>query len=449
MTSRELAIRIIRRLRRAGHQALLAGGCVRDRLLGARPKDYDVATSARPEEVRRLFRRTLAVGAQFGVIVVLDSGAQVEVATFRSDESYRDGRHPTAVRFTTAEEDARRRDFTINALFYDPLSRRTIDYVGGVRDLGRGLVRAVGQAEERFREDHLRMLRAVRFSARLGFRIAPATRRAIRQLAPLIRRTSGERVREELAMMLVDASRTRAVELADKVGLLGEILPEVLAMKCCRQGPRAHPEGDVWRHTLLCLGALRRPTFILALATLLHDIGKPATAEYREGEIHFYGHARVGARMAAAVAQRLRLSTADRDELLWLIEHHLDFMHARQMRRATLKRLFQSPHFAHLAELHRADLIGSRAPLADHRYVMGAFRRLSAEEVKPAPLVRGHDILRLGLSPGPAVGRVLRTLYDEQLDGRLTARRAALSRARELVRAELASAAAPGGGQES
>lgn len=442
MTNRELAIAVIRRLRSAGHQALLAGGCVRDRLLGHRPKDYDVATAARPEEVRKLFRKTLAIGEVFGVVVVLEGPARVEVATFRSDEAYADGRHPTGVRFTTAEEDARRRDFTINALFYDPLGRRTIDYVGGLRDLQRGLVRAVGDPAARFREDHLRMLRAVRFAARLSFRINPATRRAIGQLAPLVTRTSGERIRDEFSMILTDPSRVAAVRLADSLGLLKEILPEVTAMKGCRQGRRAHPEGDAWRHTLLCLENLRRPTFICALATLLHDIGKPPTADYSGGEIHFYRHAQVGAEMAGQVARRLRLSAAERDEIQWVIHHHLDFMHARTMRPATLKRLFQSPHFATLAEVHRADLLGSSMSDADYRYVMRQLRKMSAEEIRPAPLVTGHDILKLGLPGGPAIGRILRQLYDEQLDRRLTDRKAAMVRARELAAGEIRQAGA-------
>jgi len=436
MTNRELAIRIIRRLRRRGHEALLAGGCVRDRLLGKRPKDYDVATSAPPDEIRSLFRKTLAIGAQFGVVVVLEGGARVEVATFRSDDAYTDGRHPTGVRFTTAEEDARRRDFTINALFHDPLRRETIDYVGGRRDLERGLVRAVGDAEQRFREDHLRMLRAVRFAARLGFRLGPATRRAIRKLAPLVTKTSGERIRDELAIMLTDASRAEAVRLADALGLLEAILPEATAMKGCRQGRRSHPEGDVWRHTLRCLEALGRPTFITALAVLLHDIGKPPTADYSGGEVHFYRHAQVGAEMASTIAGRLRLSAAQKEELTWVVRHHLDFMHAREMRPATLKRLFQSRHFPTLAEVHRADLVGSCCSTADHRYVMRARRRMSAEEMRPAPFVTGHDVLALGLAAGPAVGRVLRALYDEQLDGALGTRRQALARARRLVREE-------------
>lgn len=436
MTHRELAIGVIRRLRRQGHDALLAGGCVRDRLLGRRPKDYDVATSARPAEVEKLFARTLSVGARFGVIVVLDGDARVEVATFRSDDAYRDGRRPVGVRFTTAAEDARRRDFTINALFHDPIRNETIDYVGGRRDLERGLVRAVGNAEARFREDHLRMLRAVRFASRLGFRLGGTTRRAIRDLAPRVTRVSAERIRDELAMILTDPTRADGVRLADSLGLLKQILPEVTALKGCRQGRRHHPEGDVWRHTLLCLERLRRPTFPLALATLLHDIGKPATADYARGEVHFYRHQQVGAEMAGRVARRLKLSGAETSEVRWLVHHHLDFMHARQMRPATLRRLFQSPHFRNLTELHRADLLGSCTDLADHRYVMRRFRALSQEEIRPEPLVTGHDLMALGVAAGPALGRLLRTLYDEQLDGRLANRRQARARARRLISEE-------------
>lgn len=434
MTNRQLAIAVIRRLRREGHVAYMAGGCVRDRLLRKRPKDYDVATAARPEDVQRLFPKTLAVGARFGVIVVLHGQTRVEVATFRSDDTYHDGRHPTAVRFTTAEADARRRDFTINAMFYDPLARKTIDHVGGLKDLQRGLVRAVGDPAKRFSEDHLRMLRAVRFTARLGFRLSPTTARAIRAHAPRLKRISGERVRDELAVMLTHPSRADAVRLADSLGLLQHILPEVTATRGCRQGRRAHPEGDVWKHTLACLQALRRPTFTTALAALLHDIGKPPTADTRTGRIHFYRHPQVGADMAGPVAARLRLSAAQTKEVQWAIRHHLDFIHARQMRQATLRRLFQSPHFHCLAELVRADLIASRASTADYRYVMRAYRRLSARQIRPGPLVSGHDLLKMGLPEGPAVGHVLRKLYDDQLDGQLTHRKQALARARRMVR---------------
>lgn len=442
MTNRLLAIKIIRRLRRRGHEALLAGGCVRDRLLHRRPKDYDVATSASPGEVQKLFRKTLAVGARFGVIVVLSGHARVEVATFRIDEAYRDGRHPSGVRFTSAEEDARRRDFTINALFYDPLRGKTIDYVGGRRDLERGLVRAVGDPEQRFREDHLRMLRAVRFAARLNFRLGRATRCAIRKLAPLIRKTSGERIRDELAMILTDASGGRAMELARRLGLLQEILPEVAATKGCRQG-RVHPEGDVWRHTLGCLEALRRPDFITALATLLHDIGKVPTADYSGGGVRFYGHPKVGAEMARKIARRLRLSARETERLTWVVAHHLDFLQVREMRTATLKRLFANPHFPTLLEVHRADALGSRCTLADHNFVLRVYRKLTAEQLEPRPLVGGRDVLALGLGPGPAVGRVLGTLYDEQLDGHLRTRRQAMTRARHLVAEEISKEVAP------
>ncbi len=513
MTNRSLAILIIRRLRSAGHEALLAGGCVRDRLLRRRPKDYDVATSARPDEVRKLFRRTLAIGEQFGVIVVLDRAARVEVATFRSDAAYADGRHPTAVRFTSAREDAARRDFTINALFFDPRSRRTIDYVGGLKDLEKGIIRAVGDPEARFREDHLRMLRAVRFAARLsaptvesgchtlsrnvgatlcpggriarqsvfsespetaprgfrlagchslsrnggatlcpgsriarqsvfsespetaarGFRLAPSTARAIRKLAPLIKKVSGERIRAELELMLTAPSRVEALKLVDSLGLLKQILPELSAMKGCRQGRTVHPEGDVWQHTLRTVSVLRRPTFTLALAALLHDVGKPPTADYSGGNVRFYDHPKVGSEMAAKIAARLRLSAAEKDEIVWAVRHHLDLLQIRQMRTATVKRIFQHPFFPTLAQVIRADMYGSSVPLAEYHSIMRLYHRLRAEDLRPAPLVRGGDILRLGLAPGPAIGRILRQLYDEQLDGDLKDREQALRRAKELV----------------
>jgi tRNA nucleotidyltransferase/poly(A) polymerase len=478
MTNRALAILIIRRLRAKGHEALLAGGCVRDRLLRRRPKDYDVATSARPEEVRKLFRRTLAIGEQFGVIVVLDKAARVEVATFRSDATYADGRHPTAVRFTSAREDAARRDFTINAMFYDPISRRTIDYVGGQKDLERGLIRAVGDPEARFREDHLRMLRAVRFAARLrtsgchtlkarrsrdqsvcfssdtkthtlasaapplqsvapGFRLAPATAKAIRKLAPLIKKVSGERIRAELELMLTAPSRVEALKLADSLGLLKQILPELSATKGCRQGRTVHPEGDVWQHTLRTVSVLRRPSFTVALAALLHDVGKPPTADYYNNNVHIYAHPKVGSELAAKIAARLRPSAAEKDEIAWAVRHHLDLLQIRQMRTATVKRIFQHPFFPTLAQVIRADMLGSCVPLAEYHAIMRLYRRLRAEDLRPAPLVRGHDILRLGLAPGPAIGRILRQLYDEQLDGDLVERKDALRRAKKLVAAEI------------
>lgn len=436
MTNRSLAILIIRRLRSSGHEALLAGGCVRDRLLRRRPKDYDVATSARPEEVRKLFRRTLAIGEQFGVIVVLEKDARVEVATFRSDAAYADGRHPTAVRFTSAREDAARRDFTINAMFYDPFSRRTIDYVGGLNDLEKGIIRAVGDPEARFREDHLRMLRAVRFAARLNFRLAPATAKAIRKLAPLIKKVSGERIRAELELMLTAPSRVEALKLADSLGLLKQILPELSAMKGCRQGRTVHPEGDVWQHTLRTVSVLRRPSFTVALAALLHDVGKPPTADYSDNNVRFYDHPKVGSELAARIAARLRLSAAEKDEITWSVRHHLDLLQIRQMRTATVKRIFQHPFFPTLAQVIRADMYGSCVPLAEYYAIMRLFRRLRAEDLRPDPLVRGHDILRLGLAPGPAIGRILRQLYDEQLDGDLLERKEALRRAKQLVTAE-------------
>ncbi len=434
MTPRELSLQIIRRLRRQGHQALLAGGCVRDRLLGRRPKDYDVATSARPEEVEALFDRTLAIGAAFGVIMVLgEEGAKVEVATFRSEGPYEDGRHPSSVRFTSAEEDARRRDFTINAMFYDPLDRKLIDYVGGQADLSRGIVRAVGDARERFAEDHLRMLRAVRFATRLGFRLEKSTRAALREMAPLVSRTSGERIRDELALILQHPHRSQALELLLETGLLQAILPEVAAMKGVQQGALHHPEGDVWQHTLLCMAQLRQPDLKTALATLLHDVGKPPTYSPQGEDGLFPRHAQVGAEIAVEIANRLRLTGQERKAIDWSIRHHMDFMQIQEMKRSTLKRLFSSPHFDVLAEVKRADQLGTMKPARDYRLLMRLRRDLQREELKPDPLLRGKDLLKLGMPPGPDMGRVLAALYEAQLEGEITDHQQALERARRLM----------------
>lgn len=433
MTPRQLSINIIRRLRQHGHESLLAGGCVRDRLLGVRPKDYDVATSASPQQVQELFSRTLPVGAAFGVIIVMDGDVQVEVATFRSEGPYADGRHPSSVRFATAEEDARRRDFTINAMFYDPLSRRLIDFVGGRSDLEKRVIRAVGDARERFREDHLRMLRAVRFASRLDFSLARSTRAALKELAPLVARTSGERIRDELEQILSHPHRAEALEMMLELGLLEVILPEVAAMKGVEQGAAQHPEGDVWQHTLLCMSQLRQPDLVTALATLLHDAGKPPTHSPGGSDGLFPRHAQVSAEIAAEVAGRLRLSSEQRKAIVWAVAHHMDFLQIHQMRRSTLKRLFSSPYFDVLAEVKRADQLGTMKPARDYRLLMRLRRELAREELKPDPLIRGADLLKLGMLPGPDVGRILATLYEAQLEGELTDRQAALERARALV----------------
>ena len=435
VTQRQLAESVIGRLRAAGHTALLAGGCVRDLLLDRPPKDYDVATSARPEEVVALFPRALRVGEAFGVIKVVEESVEVEVATFRTDHGYTDGRHPDAVAFTDAEHDALRRDFTINGMFLDPASGEVLDYVGGRVDLAARVIRAIGQPRERFAEDHLRMLRAARFAAELGFDIDPATTASAREMAAKIALVSGERVAAELERILtaLPAGRRRGLQLADAMGLLAIILPEVGALKGVAQGPTVHPEGDVFVHTILAVERLREPTFELALATLLHDIGKPPSALLRDGRWTFYGHAELGEKTAREVCSRLRLSTLQARRITWLVRQHMRLISAAEMREARLKRLFAEDGFEELAELWRADALASGGTAAEYEALMARYRALGQEEVRPAPLVTGTDLIGLGLEPGPAFKVILDEIYDAQLEGRAATRDDALALARRIA----------------
>jgi len=414
----QVATDLVRRLRAAGHQAYLAGGCVRDRLLGREPLDFDVATSAPPEAVQALFRRTVPVGAQFGVILVLVDDARFEVATFRSDAAYVDGRRPSAVHFGTAEADAQRRDFTINALFEDPISGEVIDFVGGREDLRRGVVRAIGDAGARIAEDRLRMLRAVRFASRFGFTIEPATLAAIRAAAPTLPDIAPERIGEEIVKLLTEGNARRAFELLDASALLPVVLPEVTAMQSVQQSPDFHPEGDVFTHTLLLLQQL--PAGIpetLALGALLHDVAKPQCVGEHHGRITFYGHTDVGAEMAVAICQRLRRSRETWERVAYLVRNHLRLVQAPEMRLSTLKRFLADPGIDELLHLARIDALASNGDL---RFVLFCERRraeIGAEALRPPRLVSGTDLAAWGYAAGPRVGEILRALDDAQLEG--------------------------------
>ena len=434
-TERQFAESTIARLRTAGHEALLAGGCVRDTLLGRRPKDYDVATSARPEEVLAVFPKALTVWAAFGVVVVTDGPVQVEVATFRRETGYADGRHPDGVAYTDAREDALRRDFTVNAMFLDPARGEVLDYVGGRNDLELGVIRAVGDARERFAEDHLRMLRAVRLATELRFDLDPPTADAIREFAPRIASVSGERVRDELAQVLTafPDGRRRGLELASEFGLLGVLLPEVEALRGTQQGPTVHPEGDVFTHTLLCVERLREPTFELALAALLHDVGKPGTAAVRDGRLTFYGHEEVGEEKARGICGRLRLSALQTRRVTWLVRRHMHPAHAFGMREARRKRLFAEEGFEELAELWRADCLASGGSAEAYEALMMQYRAMGREQVRPEPLISGHDLIAMGLEPGPAFGGILEEVYDAQLEGRAATKEEALALAMRIA----------------
>jgi len=432
MNAKELALRICRTLTENGHQAYLVGGCVRDTELGRVPADYDVATDATPDRVQKLFQGSVDVGAKFGVILVVEDGAQVEVATFRSDVGYSDGRHPDHVVYSrTPEEDVRRRDFTINGLLLDPQTGKILDFVGGRDDLKAGIVRAIGEPERRFNEDKLRLVRAVRFAARFDYQIEAATLAAIRKLAPLVRQVSAERLRDELTRLLTEGAARRAFELLDETGLLSPLLPDIARMKGVEQPPQFHPEGDVWIHTRLMLEQLAAgcsPT--LAWGVLLHDVGKPPTFKPPSGpgdRIRFDHHVEIGAAMAKEICRELRFSNEDTEQIESLVANHLRFKDAAQMKASTLKRFVRLPRFEEHLELHRLDCLSSHRHLDAYEFVQRFFAETPPDEVHPARLVTGEDLKQLGLVPGPQFKEILRAVEDAQLEGRLTGREDALA----------------------
>ncbi len=424
MNARQLAETICRTLRGAGHQAYLVGGCVRDILLGHEPADYDVSTDATPDRVQTLFPQSLAVGAQFGVVIVTDGAEQVEVATFRSDVGYTDGRHPDRVVYaSSAREDVQRRDFTINALLLDPEANEVLDYVGGRDDLRAEIIRAIGQPAERFREDKLRMIRAVRFAARFRYAIEAATFSAIVKLAPDICQVSAERIRDEITKILTEGAARRGFELLDETRLLPEILPEVARMKGVEQPPQFHPEGDVWTHTLLMIDQLQpgcSPT--LAWGVLLHDVGKPPTftpPTGPDGRIRFDQHVEVGTRMAEAICRRLRFSNDDTEQIAALVANHLRFKDVGQMRLSTLKRFVRLNRFEEHLELHRLDCLSSHRNLEAYEFVHRFLAQTPPEQVRPPRLLTGDDLIRMGFAPGPSFKEILDTVEEAQLNGKI------------------------------
>jgi poly(A) polymerase len=434
VSTSNLAAEITRHLHAQGHRAYLVGGCVRDRLLGNSPKDYDVATDARPDQVLAYFPRSDRVGAHFGVVLVHDeTGDQVEVATFRSDFSYRDGRRPDHIKFETdPREDALRRDFTINALFEDPATGEVLDYVGGRNDLAARIIRAIGDPERRFREDHLRMLRAVRFAARLEFSIEPATLAAIREFAPLVSDISAERVRGELVRILTEGHAKRGMELLDETGLLAVILPEVKAMQGVEQPPQYHPEGDVWTHTLMMLDLVQTPSPTLAMGVLLHDVGKPPTFRIAE-RIRFDGHVEAGVEIARGILDRLRFSRTETEEILALVANHMRFKDITHMKPSTLKRFLRLPDFHEHLELHRVDCLASNGNLSGWEYARTQLTNLPAEALRPARLLTGKDLIAEGYRPGPDLGKALEAVETAQLDGQIRTKEEALEIARRVM----------------
>jgi poly(A) polymerase len=477
-SERDFAVEVVRRLRAAGHEALWAGGCVRDELLGLTPKDYDVATSAVPDQVIALFRRTIAVGKSYGVIEVLGPRTpagplRIQVATFRIDvyaddeladegidetAAEDDGRHPKRVIFTSAREDALRRDFTINGMFFDPLEGRLIDYVGGQEDLRNRLLRAIGDPRQRFTEDKLRMLRGVRMAARFELDIEPATAEAIRSMAPQMKVVSAERIADELHKMLVDPHRARAMRLFMDLGLAAVVLPELEPMKGLPQGaprpdapalpppgmPGPAPEGDLWEHVLRVLDLLGpKPSAPLVLAALLHDVGKPRTVGRTPERYTFYCHEHVGRRMAGDICLRLKLSNEERERIEWLVEKHQILCDVRQMRTSKLKPLLAHKGIRELLDLHRADALASGRSTAHVEYCEQLLRDCSMADLNPPPLITGHDLIRIGIPEGPIYKRLLDAVREAQLEGTITTSREALDLVHRLLAADAEGGPAP------
>jgi putative nucleotidyltransferase with HDIG domain len=415
LLKKQHALEILRELRARGFEAYFVGGCVRDLLLKKKPKDFDISTNATPAQVKALFPKTVPVGAQFGVMLVVKGEHPFEVATFRADKGYQDGRRPTAVAFTNAREDALRRDFTVNGLFYDPLARKVLDWVEGRTDLKRRVIRAIGDPKKRFTEDKLRMLRAVRFASVLGFKIEPKTLAAVKKLAPQIKVVSNERVRDELVKMFTGPRPALALELLDKSGLLKHVLPEVEKMKRVQQPKIYHPEGDVFKHTKLLLKQLKYPSLTLAFGALLHDVGKPPTFR-RSDRIRFNGHESVGAR----ILERLRFSNEDKAAIVACVEGHMRFKDVKRMRQSTLKRMMQRQTFETELEQHRIDCLASHGDISNWRFLRKKAREFSKEGIRPKPLLSGADLLALGYREGPIIGRLLRSLEDAQLEGKIS-----------------------------
>ncbi|HRS97038.1 MAG TPA: CCA tRNA nucleotidyltransferase, partial [Smithella sp.] len=414
----------------SGHEAYFVGGCVRDSLRGVTPGDYDIVTSAPPEEICQIFPRAMTIGAKFGVVAVIMDGHPYEVATFRSDELYEDGRHPSRVRFTSAREDVQRRDFTVNGLLMNPETREIIDYVNGQADIKQKIIRTIGDPDRRFQEDFLRMLRAVRFAANLDFSLDKETQNAIQRNASRIRQVSAERIQEELNKILTRGGARRGFELLETTGVLQVILPEVAATVGVEQPPRFHPEGDVWQHILRMLELL--PTdgetssnICLAWGALLHDIGKAVTRSEDERGIHFYGHVQKGEALADAILQRLRFSRAHRETVLSLIRQHMVFMNVQDMRPGRLKRFLRMPDFHLHLELHRLDCLASHGMLDHYEFCRRQLEQLGEEDLHPVRLLSGHDLKAMGFAPGKLLGEILQELETQQLEGKIkTAREA-------------------------
>ncbi len=437
MALRDTAAGIVRRLQTAGFAAYWVGGCVRDYLLGREPQDYDVATSAVPDQIEALFARTIPVGRKFGVIIVLENGHEFQVATFRAEADYQDGRHPEQVTFSNAQADASRRDFTVNGLFYDPVRDELHDWVGGEADLRAKLLRTIGSPDERFAEDHLRLLRAVRFAAQLDFQIEERTFAALRANAPSISTVSAERIREELMKLFRPPHAARGLDLLRDSGLLEQVLPEIAAMIHCDQSPNYHPEGTVYNHVRLMLSQLPADApEELPWAVLLHDVAKPVTAsrDPQTGSIHFYGHEKVGAEMAEALLQRLKFPRKEIDDIVHAVLYHMQFKDVKDMRKSSVRRMLMRDTFPLELALHRLDCLGSHRNLDHYEFMLEQAKELEHQPQIIPPLLTGSDLMALGMRPGPAMGALLAEIREKQLQDELKTGDEAREWARQKLR---------------
>ena len=423
------AVEIIGKLQEEGHVAYLAGGCVRDMLRGEIPKDYDIATSALPEQITSIFSKTREVGVHFGVVIVIKDNQAFDVATFRNDGSYKDGRHPEDVTFSTPEEDTARRDFTINGIFFDPISQKYIDFVDGRSDIEKKVVRAIGDPDLRFQEDHLRLLRAVRFAARFNYEIEEKTWKSIKLNASGISKISKERVRDELTKILLNENRVLGFDLLVDSGLMEHIIPEILQLKGCEQPPQFHPEGDVFVHTRLMLSLLKdNPSIELVLSVLLHDIGKPATYSFDEAadRIRFNGHDKLGAEISNQILRGLKFSNSIIEDVVQMVANHMTFKDVQKMRQSKLKRFMSRSTFSDEKELHRVDCLGSWGGLDNYDFLNEKMIEFANEPIIPTPLLTGKDLIEFGWAPGPKLGETLNSVQDLQLEGTLNSKEEAL-----------------------
>lgn len=423
------AIDIIGKLQEKGHIAYLAGGCVRDMLRGETPKDYDIATSALPEEITSIFTKTREVGVHFGVVIVIVNNQAFDVATFRNDGSYKDGRHPEEVTFSTPQDDTARRDFTVNGIFFDPISEKYIDFVEGKSDIDKKVIRAIGEPNLRFQEDHLRLLRAIRFAARFDYEIEAETWNSIKSNASGISKISKERIRDELTKILLNENRVLGFDLLVESGLMEHIIPEILQLKGCEQPPQFHPEGDVFVHTRLMLSLLKdAPSIELVLSVLLHDIGKPATYSFDEeaDRIRFNGHDKLGAEMSEQILRDLKFSNSIIEDVVQMVANHMTFKDVQKMRQSKLKRFMSRSTFNDEIELHRVDCLGSWGGLDNYDFLNKKMVEFANEPIIPQPLLTGKDLIELGWSPGPDLGQTLNSVQDMQLEGKLNSKDEAL-----------------------